>query len=254
MTIVQKRLLYMGNCVKRILEENNIPYMITFGTLLGAVRHGGFIPWDDDFDFMLFDDTYEEAVRILKEKLPDDLFVEDEFSEPLYFHGWVHVKDKNSKVHYKQYTDDSVYKNQGLHLDLYKATKIKENRLEEFYINGHIEYLGRKFRKKIIPENQYLKKIAELNQKLENVREIDSENYIYGLNVPEKSIEIKDVLPLKKYQFEDSCFLGPANADSVLTHFYGDYMELPSLDKRVPHYERVDFITFEDESMKLTQK
>ena len=50
---VQKRLLEMGTVIARILEKHDIPYMITFGTLLGAVRHHGFIPWDDDFDIFL---------------------------------------------------------------------------------------------------------------------------------------------------------------------------------------------------------
>ena len=74
---VQNRLLEMGKVIADILERNNIPYMITFGTLLGAVRHGGFIPWDDDFDMFLFEDSYEKAMEVLSKELPMDMFLEN---------------------------------------------------------------------------------------------------------------------------------------------------------------------------------
>ena len=63
--VVQKELLKMGKAVCDILEKNQIPYFIALGTLLGAVRHQGFIPWDDDFDLFLFDNSYEKAINCL---------------------------------------------------------------------------------------------------------------------------------------------------------------------------------------------
>ena len=75
---VQKVLFNMAVAIRDILEKNAIPYMLAYGTLLGAVRHKGFIPWDDDFDFYLFGDSYEKAIRCLRDELPADYFVEDE--------------------------------------------------------------------------------------------------------------------------------------------------------------------------------
>ena len=65
---VQGRLLEMAKSICSILEKNDIPYMLAVGTLLGAVRHQGFIPWDDDFDIFIFDDVYEDAIKCLRKE------------------------------------------------------------------------------------------------------------------------------------------------------------------------------------------
>ena len=64
---VQQCLLRMAKEIAGVLEGNGIQYFIAYGTLLGAVRHQGFIPWDDDLDFYLFDDSYDRAIELLRE-------------------------------------------------------------------------------------------------------------------------------------------------------------------------------------------
>jgi lipopolysaccharide cholinephosphotransferase len=83
----------MASIIEEILDRHGIPHMLAFGSLLGAVRHRGFIPWDDDFDFLIFNEYYSEAIEVLRTELPDDCFLEDEKTEPKYFHAWAHVKD-----------------------------------------------------------------------------------------------------------------------------------------------------------------
>ena len=70
----------------------------------------------------------------------------------------------------------------------------------------------------------------------------DSSKYVYGMALPEKSMEIKDVMPLKKIKFEDTEFYAPSDSAAILKAFYGDYMKLPSEDHRIPHYDEVLFL------------
>lgn len=237
----QNRLTEMAVIISKILEENDIPYMITFGTLLGAVRHNGFIPWDDDFDFFLFADSYEKAITILRNNLPPNLFLEDEKTEPLYFHGWAHVKDLNSEVVCDEFPQDSLYAHHGLSVDLYIAKEMKECELEQYVAEEHIAYLTRKLNKELIKLDDYNEKVNQIKSKLEQLPVCNSEKKVFGLNVPEKRMEYDDVFPLKRYMFGEYTFYGPSNADNILKCFYGNYMQLPPKENRTPHYSSVVF-------------
>lgn len=59
----------------KVCKKHNLKYFLLWGSLLGAIRHKGFIPWDDDFDFFLFEDTYQKAMEVLEKELPEDMFL-----------------------------------------------------------------------------------------------------------------------------------------------------------------------------------
>lgn len=244
--VVQKRLLEMAVAIRNVLEKEEIPYIITYGTLIGAVRHKGFIPWDDDFDFFLFAETYDQAMKALRAKLPKDMFVENKDSEPNYFHYWSHVKDLKTETECKLYPQDGIYEHKGLIVDLYKATRMK---LKDTELNRHLqamEYFNRVYHLGIIDDKKYQERTSELQVLIDKERlasaESNNEEIVYSFpdNKP-NYFRLEELFPLKRYEFEGTYFMGPNNPDAMLRRSHGDYMTLPPEEKRKPHYSMVRF-------------
>ena len=238
----QNRMLEMAKVIHNILTQNNIPYMIAYGTLLGAVRHQGFIPWDDDFDIYLFEDennSYEGALEILKKELPKDMFLEYFNTEPKYFHAWAHIKDKNTICECKEYPQDSVYEHKGISIDLYKAVKMKESNITIYRNEENKKYLDRRKEFGFIDNEEYLKRINNMKN---IINDDASEKEVYGLVGVIDRLFIEDIFPLKKYKYEDTEFYGPNNYDAILKKVYGKYQELPPIEKRKAHYSSIIFL------------
>lgn len=245
---VQARLTEMADTVTGILEKHGIRYLMAYGSLLGAVRHQGFVPWDDDFDLYLFDEEYDRAMDTLRAELPDGLIIHDRLTDPLYWKSWSCLRDLRTEVHCSLHEDDNAFRYRGLSVDLFRLKKMPRREFGAYLDRENIEFLVRKLDSGTMPREVYEQKLAavvthyagELSA-IGRGEGSDEEIYgflIYGFHAPADWI-----FPLQKYRFAGREYWGPHSADAILTQYYGDYMTLPPPEKRRPHYDSVDFLT-----------
>lgn len=245
--IAQLRMLDILSVVHRICEENKIEYWIDYGTLLGAVRHGGFIPWDDDLDISILKKDFEKFSMLMQSKLPGNLVYQDWKNEKKLTLKVSKIREKNS------YYDDGIYvkgdlKHSGIFIDVFPVEYVP-SKSYKFFVDY---FYGRAFRR-IRGKNVSLfeKIISYLMMPLAYVLVLSSRiitklvqskllmNTYGGLNF--KCAHQKDIIfPLRKINFEGSDFYAPNNIDIHLKEIYGNYMQIPAKDKRQTHAVKIE--------------
>lgn len=237
----------------RICRKNNIEYWLDGGTLLGAVRHKGFIPWDDDVDVCVKNDDMEKLKKCLEKELPYYLNIYRFEKDVDVFYK---IFDKYSKVSYQN--EDGL----GIWIDIFPMSYVKEDEKINKIIknsppkrNIPKEKKWLNFREKFTWRILNLFNIKSREENIEKYYEVisqkEQDSYLYMKGKMWWNLYKKDwIFPLKEIEFEGYKFLCPNNYHKYLTSYYGDYMKLPPLEKRIPsHSEKVDiFNEIEDEN------
>lgn len=245
---LQLRTLDILLVLDELCRKNNIQYYIAYGTVLGAVRHGGFIPWDDDIDIMVLGDDYERFQEVCKEQLPDWLFLQNAETDPNsgMGKGLFKVRDKQS-LFIESYDSFSKDYNRGLFVDVYKAVTIPK-RPEKLvgYLLTRISYAYNFYRynKPINLHNivcYFLYPISYVWHKslLWLLSQGGKPYYCCqlgeGIYLQHHPTLYDDIFPLREIEFEGHKLMGPNNPDGYLRAIYNDYMRIPAPEKRRVH-------------------
>lgn len=249
---VQLRVLDIFLEIDKICRKHDIGYWLQGGSLLGAVRHKGFIPWDDDIDISILQKDLKRLTKYLKDELPEQFKVQDYSMDKNYFLDSVlKVRDRKSIFPIEVYHS---FKEQGLLIDIIPMEKIPSMKFKRFVFNiNKYPYLRRKekslegksnysFRGWIInPFASLLINFAHWYSNISSSRFIGF-NYIFidYLHNEERQFDIEDIFPLKTMTFENHEVYVPNHPDKYLTNMFGDYMKIPSPEKRQNHSNKIE--------------
>ncbi|MCD7833081.1 MAG: LicD family protein [Lachnospiraceae bacterium] len=262
---LQKVLLATLLELDRVCRKNDIRYFLAGGTLLGAIRHHGFIPWDDDVDVMMPREDYEKFLRVAENDLSDKLFLQRANYNPytrLRVNGTVFASEfmaRFSDIHSGIFLDIFAHDrtaghawSQKLHRMVTKVTRsIVFNKWGNTEIKGDgshpvIRWIGSRV-KGLIPMKLA---IWMRDQTLVIFRNRET-GYLYdgmGQNMARGAFPEKWLSEVLYVDFEGYSLPVPKEYDAYLTWLYGDYMWLPPKEQRHPGHDTVklDFGKYED--------
>ncbi len=249
--------------VVRICNENNLTYYMMGGTFLGAIRHKGFIPWDDDIDISLSRPQYEKLLKILKEQLPNNYIIDNFLINEESLVYATRVEDSNIKVLDKAANVERIrnawidifpldgmpnnailrkihkYKLLYLKLKFEYATFSKsviQNKKHRPIHERFLIFLGNHINfEKILDKNKCLKALDKALKKYN----YDTSKYVVNFTGAYKFKEMfkKEIYDnYKLYDFENMKLNAPKNYNLVLKQMYGDYMKVPPEDERNKHF------------------
>lgn len=225
--LIQEENLKILRFFGEFCKKNNLEYWLDFGTLLGAVRHKGFIPWDDDLDISMTRDNYEKLLNLPKEKLENDNYsFEIKAGNPKSH--ILKLLSKTTKAQLDIFPCNFYYKN----IRTNEEKDIFHKNLEKAH-NKYLEDFGYKVcdYKPNYSSSNIRNVINEIMLKNEIIDLSCKPSMFYGIEFHHghgnKIIDFDTIFPLKTLDFEGSKFFVPNNCEKHLTFLYGDYMKIP---------------------------
>ena len=243
---LQGVLLGIAKVFHEICVAENIPYFMVGGTMLGSIRHKGFIPWDDDMDFAVYRKDFERLLKILPERLPAPYRMLTR-KETASVTGFLKISDERT-LHVYRWTDGQE-RDYGVDIDIFQldpATSKTRGRIKDFILKmrGYrvLSAKNRPFLKKVV---SYFVKTVFFFVSRDMIYNFIERHLVekkgdliantYGGTAKAETMPKEYMGEPRLYDFEDTQFYGVAMPEEYLTSLYGDWKTLPPEDKRHTH-------------------
>jgi lipopolysaccharide cholinephosphotransferase len=269
---IQKIQLDILKHFDRLCRSNNLVYFLNYGSLLGAVRHAGFIPWDDDIDVMMPRSDYNKLIQVLESNEHENYQFISMHTDRKYFAPIAKMYDNNTLLiqNYGQIESHEL----GIYIDIFILDGLPEDEKTQKHILKRSDRLRFLWSLSIRKPNAKSKNLAVaivktiisipflligyryfltlLDKHCSKYSDLSCD-YLAVICFGEGEREIfkkNDIFPPKSIRFEDKEYLCPNNTQLYLERMYGDYMKIPAEKDRKQHMNTVYFN--KDKKMKKT--
>lgn len=256
---LQLRILDIVKDVDKICRENDIDYYILYGSALGAIRHQGFIPWDDDFDIGMTFDNYVKFLEICEKKLDKNkYYVQTPEKEKNYYLSFSKIRDIRTTL--IEEGNENIDIVRSVYIDVFPLVGIPNNKIKErilkinraFMLSANMNVINNKFLRcifDIILKIFGRRKILKYTTK--RCFKYNTNDCEYWCSIADGDGYIQNKIKREIYgkpkyvKFEDIMLPVPENADKYLKNIYGDYMKIPSEEQikfreHTPYYLNFD--------------
>ena len=263
LTKLHKVLLHILLAFDKVCRENNLTYFLDSGTALGAVRHSGFIPWDDDVDVGMPRKDYELFLKIGPKKMPKEFFIQTKETDPAYKRNAAKLR-LNGTIF--EEIDDLQNGHNGIYIDIFPFDNIPHNNIlanidlaisrvllyivRSWYGSGNSSSLFRRFIIRTLIKRFSEEQINYINElyvrycrKYENCKPRKITCYYWGMSQYKTyTFKTSKIFPVKEIIFEGHPLRIAQDYDYYLKKMYGDYMTPLASNNRTFHLKgKIDF-------------
>lgn len=259
LTNLQEKLLNMFASFHAFCVNNNLRYYALGGTMLGAIRHRGFIPWDDDIDVGMPREDYKRLCELLQNKKIENRYILEtpNSCDPNFLYPYFKLYDTTTTL--IENTKNILVR--GIFIDIFPLDGLGDTKSECYANYSKISYrinLLKLRNVKIRKERNLLKNILlfliqipsrpfiydkEICHKIDSIcQRYSLDEKVYGGNLL-GAWGLKEVMPVsvfgtpKLYDFENIHIYGVQHADEYLTRQYGNWRKLPPIEKQITHHD-----------------